>query len=141
MVLEFPLTRDFYSRYKDNPKEGQLQTFAIAKKLALAFMEKRHLRGDDLDTLAVVLNSFGKEANIGIVAKVEGNKVIARNTSLCPIMLSARAYKIPWDWMDEVVGWPFMAGLASAVNPKVKQSITRARVRGDPECEHVFEIG
>jgi hypothetical protein len=60
---------------------------------------------------------------------------------LCPVMAACLSLNLPWGWMCEVLGWPFFHGLASAVNPKVDLRMVRRRMKGDPYCDHLFEMG
>jgi hypothetical protein len=131
---------DFYKTFKCDTDGARAFSFDFGKKAGSALMAKLSLKGDDLDTLAKVVNAFMQEFKVEPTAKVEGDKVIHRNRSFCLMMVSAKSFNIPWLWIDENAAWPTLAGLASSVNPKAKHRVLKARARGDPICEHVFEI-
>jgi len=140
LSVEFPSWGEFYRRFKNDPEKARSESFGFGSKLGHTLMMKLNLKGDNPDTLAKVINAFMREVKSETTAKVEDSKVIYRNRSFCQIMVSARSFNQPWLWLDENVAWPFLAGLASAVNPSVKHEVTRARAKGDPVCEHVFKI-
>jgi len=140
MVMEFPAWGDFYKGLKNDPDKAQQESFELGTRVGHALMARLDLKGADLDTLVLVLNAFAREVRSEPTAKVEGNKVVITNKSFCPIMVSARAFNIPWHWLDENAGWPFFKGLASAVNPNVEHKVAKARAKGDLLCEHIFEI-
>ncbi|MDD2666536.1 MAG: hypothetical protein PHD13_06050 [Methanocellales archaeon] len=131
---------DFYRKFKNEPEKAQEYSFEFGKKMGKALMAKLDLKGNDLDTLAKVVNAFMEECKTEVTAKVEGDKVIYRNRSFCLMMVSAKSFNIPWLWIDENCSWPTLGGLASVVNPNIKHKVTFARARGDPLCEHTFEI-
>jgi len=137
--IEFPSWGDFYRRFKNDPEKSRSESSELGRRVGHALMEKLNLKGSDLDTLAMIINAFMREVK-GELAKVEGNRVVLRNRGFCAIMVSARSFNIPWLWLDANAAWPFLAGLASAVNPNVKHNVTCARARGDLVCEHIFEI-
>ena len=140
MSMQAPSWKDYYQTYKNDPEKGQRWAFDYAKTIGQSLMTKLNLKANDLDTLAKVLNAFFREIKAESSAKVEGNKVIARNRTFCRIMISAKEYNIPWLWLDENAAWPIMQGLGSAVNSNIKHHVTCARVRGDEVCEHVWEL-
>jgi len=140
LSMEFPSFGDFYRRFKNDPEKSRGEAFELGRRVGHALMVKLNLKGDDLDTLAKVINAFLREVKSETSAKVEGSKVIFRNRSFCQIMVSARSFNQPWLWLDENFAWPLVAGIASAVNPNVKHKVTSARARGDLVCEHIFEI-
>jgi hypothetical protein len=138
--VTFPSFADFYRAFKNDTEKAQAVDYDFGKKLGHALMAKLNLKGNDLDTLAKVINTFMREVKTETTAKVEGNKVVYRNRSFCLIMVSARSFNIPWLWLDENAAWPMMAGIAFAVNPNITHRVTHARAKGDPVCEHVFEL-
>jgi len=140
LSIEFPSWGDFYRRFKNDPEKSRGAAFELGRRVGHALMAKLNLKGNDLDTVAMVINAFMREVKSETTAKVEGSKVIYRNRSFCQIMVSARSFNQPWLWLDENVAWPFMTGIVSAVNPYVKHKVTSARARGDLVCEHIFEI-
>ena len=138
--MELPSWGEFYKAYKNEPGKCQANAFELGKKIGHELMTKLNLKGDDLDTLAAVVNAFMSEVKAETTAKVEGNKVVYRNRSFCPIMISARSFNQPWLWLDENAAWPMMEGLASAVNPNIKHKVPAARANGDLVCQHVWEL-
>lgn len=138
--MELPSWGDFYKEYKNDPEKCRVKAFELGKTVGHDLMVKLNLKGDDLDTLAAIVNSFMSEVMAEATAKVEGDKVVYRNRSFCPIMISARSFNQPWLWLDENAAWPMMEGLASAVNPNVKHYVPNARAKGDLMCQHVWEL-
>lgn len=138
--MELPSWGDFYKTYKNEPDKCRVEALELGKKVSLELMTKLNLSGDDLDTMAAVVNAFSGELKSEATAKVEDNKVIAYNRAFCPIMVSARSFNQPWLWLDENAAWPMMQGLASAVNPNIKHYVPEARVKGDLVCRHVWEL-
>lgn len=136
----YPSWRDFYNRFRHDIPAARGNAFELGKKTGGMLMTKLSLKGDDLDTLAKVVNAFMEEFKTEPTAKVEGDKVIYRNRSFCLMMVSAKSLNIPWLWLDENVAWPVLAGLASSVNPRAGHRVLKARVRGDSICEHIFEL-
>jgi len=138
--MELPSLGDFYKKYKNEPEKSRAESFELGQGVGHELMTKLNLKGDDLDTLATVVNAFMGEVKCETTAKAEGSKVVYHNRSFCPTMVSARSFNQPWLWLDENFAWPFMEGLASAVNPNVKHQVPMARARGDLVCRHEWEI-
>jgi len=138
--MEFPLWNEFYKKYKNDPEKCRRECFEIGRRAGRNVMARLNLKGDDPDTLAKVVNAFMREVKSESAAKVEDGRVIFKNRSFCPIMISARTFNQPWLWLDENVAWPIVQGIASAVNPQTEHRVTSARARGDLVCEHVFDI-
>jgi hypothetical protein len=138
--MELPSWGDFYKKYKNDPGKSRAEAFELGKETGRALISKLGLEGDDLNTLAVVVNAFMGEVKAETTAKVDGDKVVWDNRSFCPIMVSARSFNQPWLWLDENAAWPFLEGLAVAVNPNAKHQVPAARAKGAPVCRHVWEI-
>jgi hypothetical protein len=135
-----PLSK-FYNGFKDQaPEVAQAEAFKMGQVLGLEAAHKLRLKGNDVNTIAKVVNEIFAEMKSPIPVTVEGDKAVVRGAYICPIMTSAASLKIPWDWLDENFAWPWMRGIASAVNPKVQFTVKRARCYGDSICEHIFEI-
>jgi hypothetical protein len=138
--MELPSLGDFYKKYKKEPEKSRAESFELGQGVGHELMTKLHLKGNDLDTLATLVNAYMGEVKSETTARVEGNKVVYRNRSFCPVMISARAFNQPWLWLDENYAWPFMEGLASVVNPNVKHQVPMVRAKGDLVCRHEWEI-
>jgi hypothetical protein len=138
--MELPSWGDFYKKYKNEPEKSRGEAFKFGQKVGHELMTKLNLKGNDLDTLATLVNAYMGEVKSETTARVEGSKVVYRNRSFCPIMISARSFNQPWLWLDENAAWPFMEGLASAVNPNAKHQVPEVRARGDLVCRHEWEI-
>ena len=132
---------EFYERFKDTPKD-EIKEFSFKQGLILGKMviEQKGIKGDDEGALASLLREILKEEPTAEVLYVGEGKVLLRNSGFCPLMTAAISLNLPWTWLCEVLGWPFFHGLASAVNPRVNMRMIRRRQKGDPCCEHLFEI-
>ncbi len=139
-MIDLPSWGDFYRKYKNSPEKSRAESFELGQKVGRQLMAKLKLEGNDLATLARLVNAYMSEVKAETTAQVEGNKVVYYNRSFCPIMVSARSFNQPWLWLDENAAWPFMEGLASAVNPDVKHQVPRVRAKGDTVCRHEWEI-
>jgi len=133
---------DFYREYKDHPPM-EIMEVSYAQGLAFGRSIKRQLgiEGDDAEAIAAVLREVLKDEPTAKIVSVEKGRVTLRNSGFCPLMTACLSMDLPWSWLCRVLGWPFFHGLASAVNPKVNLTMTKRRERGDPHCDHVFEIG
>ena len=135
-----PLSQ-FYNGFKDqSPEVAQAEAFNMGQALGLEAAHKLKLKGNDVNAIARVVNEILARMKYGALVTVEGDKAVLRQAYYCPIMVSAASLKMPWDWLDENFAWPWMRGIASAVNPKVQFTVKRARCYGDSICEHIFEI-
>lgn len=98
------------------------------------------MKGNDIDAVAALVNAVFTKMKFGAPVTVEGDKAVLRQAYYCPIMVSSISLKVPWGWLDENFAWPWLKGVASVVNPNIEFTVKMARSRGDPICEHVFEI-
>ena len=138
--MKLPSWGDFYKIYKNEPDKCRSEAIELGKNIGHELMAKLNLSGDDLETMAAVVNAFMSEIKAETTAKVEGNKVVCYNRSFCPIMISTRSFNQPWLWLDENAAWPMIQGLASAVNPNIKHYVPDARAKGDLVCKHIWEL-
>jgi hypothetical protein len=138
--MELPVLSDYYKKYKNDPQQCRAETLALGKRYGQELMNRLKLKGDDLATLAAVVNAFMAEIKAETNARVEDNKVIYYNRSFCPIMITAKSFNQPWLWLDENAAWPLMQGLSSAVNPNIRHYVAHARAEGDLVCQHVWEL-
>ena len=135
-----PLSK-FYNGFKDqSPEIAQAEAFKIGQAMGLEAAHKLKLKGNDVNAITRVVNEIFAKMNSPVPVTVEGDKAVVRGAYICPIMTSAASLKIPWIWLDENFAWPWMRGIASAVNPNVQFTVKKARCRGDSICEHIFEI-
>jgi len=99
------------------------------------------ITGDDLEALAALLRAVLKDEPTARIMSVEKARVLLRNSGFCPLMTACLSMNLPWTWLCSALGWPFFHGLASAVNSKVNLTMSKRREKGDPYCDHTFEIG
>lgn len=129
---------EFYSRFKDDPEAAQQEAFRIGEAIGSAFIREHNIKGDDIQTMAKVLNAIGQQTST--LTTVQGNRAIVANRGFCPIMASSISLNLPWKWLCRNFGWPFIRGIAHAVNPKAKVNVGSWRADGDQLCEHIYEI-
>ena len=136
-----PPVSKFYNDFKNKPSEAaQAEAFRMGQVTGLEAAHKLNLKSDDVNAIAEVVNAVLTTMRYGAPVTVEGEKAVLRQSYYCPIMVSAASLKLPWEWLDENFAWPWMKGIASAVNPKAHLTVSKARCHGDSICEHVFEI-
>lgn len=133
---------DFYRKYKDYPIE-EIRKVSFEQGLAAgqAVKQKLGIKADDLDAVAAVLREVLKDEPTARVTSMEGGGVLLRNSGFCPLMTACASMNLPWTWLCGSLGWPFFHGLASAINQKVNLTFAKRREKGDPYCDHIFEIG
>jgi len=133
---------EFYRKYKDYPIE-EIRKVSFEQGLAFGRSVKAQLgiNGDDPEAIAAVLKAVLRDEPTAKVMSVEKGRVLLRNSGFCPLMTACLSMNLPWTWLCSSLGWPFFHGLASAVNPKVNLTMTKRREKGDPYCDHIFEIG
>ncbi|MFQ6085378.1 MAG: hypothetical protein ACE5OY_03820 [Candidatus Bathyarchaeia archaeon] len=132
--------KKFYKDFKDRSPE-------VAKKISLergikighSIAQEAKIKGDDLNAIAAVFREFLRSEP---TAKVEtlGDRVRIRNRGFCPVMASSMSLNIPWQWLCERLGWPLFIGIARGINPHAEMTMMKYRHRGDPYCQHLFEI-
>lgn len=133
---------EFYKKYKDHPLE-EIRKVSYEQGLAYghSVKEKLRIKGDDVEAIAAVLKEVLKDEPTAKIVSVEKDRVLLRNSGFCPLMTACLSMNLPWTWLCSALGWPFFHGLSSSVNPKVNLTMTKRREKGDPYCEHIFEIG
>ena len=104
-------------------------------------MKQAGITGNGIPAIATLLRVVLKDEPTATVNDLGSGKLLLRNAGFCPLMTACLSMDLPWTWLCSVLGWPFFHGLASAVNPGVNLSMMRRREKGDPCCDHVFEIG
>jgi hypothetical protein len=133
---------EFYKQYRNYPVE-EIRRVSFEQGLAFGRSMKVQLglEGDDVETLATVLRAVLRDEPTAKVMSVEGGRVHLRNSGFCPLMTVSLSMNLPWTWLCNGLGWPFFHGIASAVNPKMNLTMTKRREKGDPYCDHIFEVG
>jgi len=133
---------DFYRKYKGYPIE-EIRKVSFEQGLAVGRSMKKQLgiTGDDLEALASLLRAVLKDEPTAKIISVERAELLLRNSGFCPLMTACLSMNLPWTWLCSALGWPFFHGLASAVNSKVNLTMSKRREKGDPYCDHTFEIG
>jgi len=133
---------EFYSKYKNYPiKEIRKISFEQGLEIGRSVKEKLRIKSDDIEAVAAVLKTVLKDEPTAKIMGVQEGKVLLRNSGFCPLMTACLSMNLPWTWLCSALGWPFFHGLASAVNSKVNLTLIKRREKGDPHCDHVFEIG
>jgi len=133
---------DFYNKYKNYPlKEIRKISFEQGLVFGRSVRKKLGIEDDSVGGIAAVLKEVLKDEPTAKIERMEGNKVLLRNAGFCPLMTACLSLNLPWTWLCSALGWPFFHGLASAVNPKANLIMTNRREKGDPHCDHIFEIG
>ena len=130
---------EFYGRYKGDDEGARRAAFKSGQELGRALLRKSGIEGNDLPTVAAVLNEFQKVVQGEPNAKVEGNSVTMRCTGFCPIMRAALTLNISWIWLDENMAWPMFQGITSLIVPEIRVRVPSAKSRGDSDCVYVFE--
>jgi len=133
---------EFYRKYKGHPIEDiRKVSFEQGLAFGLSLKEQIGIKGDDVEDIAVLLKAVLKDEPTAKIISVEKGKVTLRNSGFCPLMTACLSMNLPWTWLCSSLGWPFFHGLASSVNPKVNLTMSKRREKGDPYCDHIFEIG
>jgi hypothetical protein len=133
---------DFHHAFKDEkPEVIRKHSYDEGLALGRQLVEQLGIEGDDEKAIASVLAEVLRFEPTAEIISVGKGSVLLRNSGFCPVMAACLSLNLPWGWMCEVLGWPFFHGLASAVNPRVDLSMVRRRLKGDPYCDHLFEIG
>jgi hypothetical protein len=133
---------EFHKRYGSYPID-EIRKVSYEQGLAFGHSIKAELglKGDDIETLAIVLRAAMRDEPTAKIMGVEKGRIHLRNSGFCPLMTACLSMNLPWTWLCSVLGWPFFHGLASAVNPRIDLTMTKRREKGDPYCDHIFEIG
>ena len=133
---------DFYHRYKDRPPD-EIKKFSYDQGLSLSkkLIDELGIKGNDERAIAELLRAVLRDEPTAKIISIAEGKVLLRNSGFCPLMTACLSLNLPWAWLCENLGWPFFHGLASSVNPKVNLSLIKRRAKGDPYCDHLFEIG
>ena len=133
---------DFYRSFKDRSAE-EIRSFSFQQGLSVGrmVMKQAGITGNGIPAIATLLRVVLKDEPTATVNDLGSGKLLLRNAGFCPLMTACLSMDLPWTWLCSVLGWPFFHGLASAVNPGVNLSMMRRREKGDPCCDHVFEIG
>lgn len=117
----------------------------LGKKLGENIKRQAKITGTDAKAVAAVLNAFLKQASgapVGVpdFVKIEGNEVSATNEDFCAIMEAVKAVGAPHDKICPNFSWLMFEGIASAVNPRVRQEVRESRALGDKRCRHVVIV-
>jgi hypothetical protein len=135
--MNMPAPSEFYKKYKDDPEAAQKEAFRVGLEIGKSLKEELHVEGDDLPTIAEVVNAFFSHGNTLVM---RGDEAILENKAFCPIMAFSLSLNIPWKWLCPNLAWPLMRGIASAINPRSEMRMGLWRAEGAPVCEHIFEI-
>jgi hypothetical protein len=131
----------FYEKFKaKSPEEINKFSFDQGLELGRTLAREMGIETRDLKGLSTLLRAVLKHEPTAKIIEMN-DKVLLRNSGFCPLMVAATSLNLPWSWFCEVLGWPFFHGLASAVNPKVDLKMIHRRAKGDPYCDHLFELG
>jgi hypothetical protein len=139
MLMSFRSPKEFYEKFKHDPEAARTTAFEIGKEIGDALLRNLCIQGNDLETLAKVLNEFQRNVQGEPSAKAEGNRVMMQCSGLCPIMRAALTLNIPWEWLDTNYAWPMIEGIASHIVPDIKLRMLSTKSRGDSACVYVFE--
>ena len=132
----------FHKRFRDEkPEIIRKHSYEGGLALGRKLIQQLGIEGDDEEAIAALLREVLQFEPTAQILSVGDGKVLLRNSGFCPVMAACLSLDLPWGWMCEVLGWPFFHGLASAVNPKVDLSMVNRRLKGNPYCDHLFEIG
>jgi hypothetical protein len=133
---------EFHKKYGGYPT-GEIRKVSYEQGLAFGRSIKAELdlKGEDIETLAIVLRAAMRDEPTAKIMGVEEGRIHLRNSGFCPLMTACLSMNLPWTWLCSVLGWPFFHGLAAAVNPMIDLTMTKRREKGDPYCDHIFEIG
>jgi hypothetical protein len=132
--------KEFYDQYKEDTEGARKAAFKIGQETGQILKREHNIQGEGLDAIAEILNWAMISVYSEPSAKVEGDKVIKRDRSFCPIMRTAITLEIPWNWLDANLAWPWLEGIVSTVRTDMKMSVPKARSRRDSSCIHIFEI-
>jgi hypothetical protein len=138
--LSLPPPSEFYKRFRNAPEAAKKQAFELGQEMGRMLVKEFNIKGNDVKSIAAVLNALVGRITVEAPARIEDNKVIISNRAFCPIMLSSMSLNLPWLWLCPNLAWPFMQGAASVVNPLVRLTVPSWRAKGDPVCDHVFEV-
>jgi hypothetical protein len=138
--LSLPSPKEFYEQYKEDPEEARSSALKLGREFGNILHERLEDTGNDLETLAAILNEFQRTIQGEPTAKVEGDKVIMRCSGFCPVTRAAMTLNIPWRWLDDNLALPLVLGVALTVIPGIKLTLSSAKSRGDPTCVYIFEI-
>ena len=140
------LINAYYKRFGDDAfqvsREFGLQ---FGKQLGENIKRGANIKGTDAKAVASVLNAFLQQASgapVGVpeFVKIEGKEVTAANEGFCSIMEAVKAVGAPHDKICPNFSWLVFEGIASSVNPKVKQEVRESRALGNKRCRHVLII-
>jgi hypothetical protein len=133
---------EFYKEYRDRPIE-EIRAVSFEQGLAVGrvIKEEMNIRGDNIEAIATLLGAVLKDEPTAKLLRAEKDRLTLRNSGFCPLMTACLSMNLPWAWLCSALGWPFFHGLASAINPKVNLTMSKRREKGDPYCDHIFEIG
>jgi hypothetical protein len=137
--LSLPSPKEFYERFKDNPEGAREAAFKFGQEMSQFLLRKWGIEGNNLETVAAVLNEFQRTVQGEPSARVEGNKITMRCKGLCPVMRAALTLNISWIWLDTNMAWPMIQGMASFIMPDIKFSVPSAKSKGDSACIYIFE--
>ena len=62
--MELPSWGDFYKIYKNEPDKCRSEALELGKNIGRELMAKLNLSGDDLETMAAVVNAFMSEIRL-----------------------------------------------------------------------------
>ena len=131
---------EFYKKFREDPEAGKKQAFKLGQDLGRKLVQELNIKGNDLKSIETLLNALMGRMTLEAPARIEGDKIIISNRAFCPIMVSSISLNLPWLWLCPNLSWPFMLGAASVVNPRISLTVPSWRAKGDPVCDHVFEL-
>ena len=140
------LLNAFYNRFGEDAFQVSKEfSFQFGKQVGENIKAGSNISGTDANAVAAVLNAFLMEASgapIGVpdFVKMEGNEVTAANEGFCAIMEAVKVAGVPHDKTCPNYSWSIFEGIASAVNPQVRQEVRESRAFGDKRCQHVIIV-
>lgn len=133
---------EFYDTYKNHPvEEIRKVSFKQGLQYGQLLKEQSKVSGEGTEAIAKVLETLLRDEPTAEILQIDEGKVLLRNSGFCPLMTACLSMNLPWTWLCSSLGWSFFHGVASAVNPKVNLTMSKRREKGDPCCDHIFEIG
>ena len=138
--MSWPTPKEIYDRYKDDPEAARKTAYQIGREVGQILKQSNNIQGDDLESVAQILNAAMITVHSEPSAKVECDRVVKRDRGFCIIMRSSLTLNLPWEWMDANYAWPWLEGIVSTVRPDIMMRVESSRAKGDPQCTHIFEV-
>ena len=79
--MSLPSPKEFYERFKDDSEEARSSAVKLGRELGNVLLGRLEDQGDDLETVAALLNEFQRTVQGEPTAKVEGDKVVINHVT------------------------------------------------------------